>query len=186
MRLPLSSRGLSLDSPLLEETPVDMNWIRLLLVRDLNSFSKELDLFQDEAQIWRTLPGITNTAGTLVLHVCGNLQHFVGAILGGTGYVRNRELEFSCRGVPRADLSAELQKTMQIVEVVLSQLPEQALSAEYPELLGGNKVPTGLFLLHLNTHLALHLGQAGYLRRILSGDGQSSGPTSINALSSPR
>lgn len=165
---------------------MDMHWIPLLMTRDLNSFSRELDLFQDEAQIWSTLPGITNPAGTLVLHVCGNLQHFVGANLGGTGYVRNRELEFSSRGVPRADLFAELQTTLQVVQAVLSDLPEQSLSAEYPELLGGNKVPTGLFLLHLNTHLALHLGQAGYLRRILSGNGQSSGPTPITALANPR
>lgn len=162
---------------------MDANWIRLLLTRELASFSKELELFKDESLIWKTVPGVSNPVGTLALHVCGNLQHFVGAVLGGTGYVRNRELEFSLRGVARATLSAELQKTIEVVDSALSGLPEQALTAEYPERLGGLQVPTGLFLLHLSSHLAHHLGQAGYLRRILSGDNLSSGPLAITALS---
>ncbi|MBL0210094.1 MAG: DinB family protein [Holophagaceae bacterium] len=153
------------------------------MTRELASFSKELDLFQDESLIWKTVPGVSNPVGSLVLHVCGNLQHFVGAVLGGTGYVRNRELEFSLRGVSRASLSAELQKTIAAVDSVLSTLAEQSLAADYPERLGGFQVPTGMFLLHLNTHLAHHLGQAGYLRRILSGDNLSSGPIAISALS---
>lgn len=160
-------------------------WIRLLLTRELTSFSKELDLFKDEALLWTTLPGVSNSAGTLALHVCGNLQHFVGAVLGGTGYQRNRELEFSLRDLSRATLSAELQKTIQVVQAVLSDLPASALSEEYPEVLGGLRVPTGLFLLHLSNHLAHHLGQAGYLRRILTGTNQSSGPLAIHGLSGP-
>lgn len=161
---------------------MDVAWIRLLLIRELASFSRELELFQDESLIWKIVPGISNSAGTLALHACGNLQHFVGAVLGGTGYVRNRDLEFSTRGVSRAMLSAELKKTIQVVDTVLSDLPEQALSADYPDVLGGLRVPTGLFLLHLNTHLAHHLGQAGYLRRVLTGENQTSGAIAMKAL----
>jgi hypothetical protein len=162
---------------------VDIAWIRLLLTRELTSFSRELELFPDESLIWKIVPGISNSAGTLTLHVCGNLQHFVGAVLGGTGYVRNRDLEFSARGVSRAVLLAELQKTIQVVDAVLPRLPENALSADYPDVPGGIRVPTGLFLLHLCTHLAHHLGQAGYLRRVLTGENQSSGPVAVKALS---
>ena len=162
---------------------MDIAWLRLLLTRELSSFSRELDLFPDEQLIWRTVPGISNPAGTLALHVCGNLQYYVGAVLGGTGYVRNRDLEFSARGVSRASLSAELQKTIHAVQAVLSGLPEQALPNEYPDVLGGLRVPTGLFLLHLSTHLAHHLGQAGFLRRCLTGENKSSGAIAMKALS---
>jgi hypothetical protein len=162
---------------------VDTAWIRLLLSRELASFARELELFPDESLIWKTVPGISNSAGNLVLHVCGNLQNFVGAVLGGTGYVRNRDLEFSDRGVSRDILSAEIRKTIQVVDTVLSRLPEQALPADYPDVPGGGRVPTGLFLLHLCTHLAHHLGQAGYLRRVLTGENQSSGAIAIKALS---
>ena len=162
---------------------MEIAWIRLLLTRELTSFVRELELFPDESLIWRVVPGISNSAGTLTLHVCGNLQHFVGAVLGGTGYVRNRDLEFSALGVSRAALSGELKKTIQVVDTVLSRLPEEAFSGEFPDVPGGGRVPTGLFLLHLCTHLAHHLGQVGYLRRVLTGESQSSGAIAIKALS---
>jgi hypothetical protein len=166
-----------------EITTVDTAWLRLLLIRELTSFSRELDLFPDEHLIWRTVPGISNSVGTLALHICGNLQYYVGAVLGDTGYIRNRDLEFSARGVSRASLAAELQRTIHAVQAVLSGLPEQTLSSEYPDVLGGIRVPTGLFLLHLSTHLAHHLGQAGFLRRCLTGENRSSGAISMKALS---
>lgn len=161
---------------------MDTQWTRLLLIRELTSFSRELELFPDESLIWKTVPGISNSAGNLALHVCGNLQHFVGAVLGGTGYLRNRDLEFSARGVSRAVLLAELQETTHVVDTVLPRLPENALSADYPDVPGGGRVPTGLFLLHLGIHLAHHLGQAGYLRRVLTGQNQSSGAIAVRAL----
>ena len=162
----------------------DTAWIRLVLLRELAAFSRELDRFEDERLIWAVAPGISNSAGTLALHVSGNLQHYVGAVLGGTGYVRDRELEFSTRGLPRAALSAVLGTTVRVVVTVLSALPVDALSAEYPDVLGGIRVPTGLFLLHLSAHLAHHLGQAGYLRRFLTRENRSSGAIAMKALAS--
>ena len=162
---------------------MNKEWISLLLTRELSAFSRELDLFQDEALIWATLPGISNSAGTLTLHVCGNLQHYVGAVLGNTGYVRDRDLEFSARGIPRSRLQADLAETSEGVRTVLAGLPDQKLRAEYPDVLGGPRLPTDLFLLHLTTHLAFHLGQAGYLRRVLTRTNESSGALSMKALS---
>ena len=158
-------------------------WISLLLTRELSTFSRELELFQDEALIWATAPGVSNSAGTLTLHVCGNLQHYVGAVLGNTGYVRDRDLEFSARDIPRSLLQANLARTAEVVRTVLTDLPDQKLRDDYPDILGGPRLPTGLFLLHLTTHLAFHLGQAGYLRRILTGANESSGALSMQALS---
>ncbi len=79
-----------------------------LLVRDLNDLARELDLFGDDESVWKTAPGVANSAGNLALHVAGNLQHFIGAGLGATGYVRNRELEFSRSSGTRAHIKAEL------------------------------------------------------------------------------
>jgi hypothetical protein len=154
------------------------------LARELSAFSRELELFQDETLIWATSSGVSNSVGTLTLHVCGNLKHYVGAVLGNTGYVRDRDLEFSARDIPRALLQANLAETSEVVRTVLAGLPDQKLSAEYPDILGGPRLPTGLFLLQLSTHLAFHLGQAGYLRRVLTRANESSGALSMQALSS--
>lgn len=159
-----------------------VEWMTFVFERELRGFARELELFGDEELIWQTLPGISNSAGNLALHVCGNLQHYVGAVLGGTAYVRDRPLEFSARGVSRADLSAEIEATIQVVRSVLPELSEDELSAPYPDVLGGIRPSTGLFLLHLISHLSFHLGQAGYLRRALTGENRTSGAISLRAL----
>lgn len=158
------------------------SWLRLLLVRELEAFGRELSLFPNDELVWATLPGISNSAGTLALHVCGNLQHFVGGILGATGYVRDRDAEFSQRGVSRTALAREISQTIHVVESVLPRLSSRDLTLEYPEAVGGVRFTTGLFLLHLSTHIAHHLGQAGYLRRALTGESRHSEAISVKAL----
>jgi uncharacterized damage-inducible protein DinB len=158
------------------------SWIRRLLVRELAAFERELGLFPTDDLVWATLPGISNSAGTLALHVCGNLLHFVGGVLGGSGYVRDRDAEFSRRGVSREELAREIRQTILAIENVLPRLTPEDLALEYPEAVGGVRFPTGLFLLHLCTHAAHHLGQVGYLRRALTGETRSSEPISIKAL----
>lgn len=163
-------------------TIASTSWIRHLLVRDLDGLRSELELFRDESLLWSTPPGISNSAGTLALHLCGNLQHYVGAVLGNSGYVRNRDQEFSRRNVGRAELVAEIETTSRVVRTVLSERTDDLLLLDYPEELAGTRFTTGLFLQHLSTHLAMHLGQVGYLRRMLTGDGTSAGPVSLQAL----
>jgi uncharacterized damage-inducible protein DinB len=158
------------------------SWIGRLYVRDLQGFESELALFPDEALIWKTVDGVTNPAGTLALHVCGNLQHFVGHVLGGTTYVRNRDLEFSARGLSRDALLRELHATTDVVGRIMSRLTDDDLAREYPEAVGGVRMVTGQFLTHLSAHLAFHLGQAGYLRRALTGDPRSSGAVPLTPL----
>ena len=153
-----------------------------VLVRDLEGLRREIELFPDEASLWRTLPGVTNPAGTLALHVCGNLKYFVGAVLGQTGYLRDRDAEFSRRNATRAELVGEIAGTIEVVSSTLGRLPTDSLSAPYPVAVTNVKLPTSLFLLHLATHLAFHLGQAGYLRRAVTGSATSSGAVSVAAL----
>jgi len=156
--------------------------VRKLLVRELRAFAREVEMFPDDLSLFRTAPGVTNSAGNLALHVCGNLRHFVGAVLGGTGYVRNRDLEFQARSGRRADVARQLHETAAIVTNTLGQLSPETLDKPYPQPVADLELPCGLFLVHLAVHLSFHLGQAGYLRRILTGDGRSSGPVSLKEL----
>ena len=156
--------------------------VRKLLVRELRAFAREVEMFPDDLSLFRTAPGVTNSAGNLALHVCGNLRHFVGAVLGGTGYVRNRDLEFQARSGRRADVARQLHETAAIVTNTLGQLSPETLDKPYPQPVADLELPCRLFLVHLAVHLSFHLGQAGYLRRILTGDGRSSGPVSLKEL----
>lgn len=161
------------------------NDISRLLVRELGAFAREVELFPDDESLFRTLPGVTNSAGNLALHACGNLKHFVGAVLGGTGYVRNRDAEFATRSGRREDVARELHETARIVSESLARLPGEALARPYPQPVGKLELPCGLFLMHLAVHLSFHLGQAGYLRRVVTGDGRTSGTVSIAELAPP-
>jgi uncharacterized damage-inducible protein DinB len=155
-----------------------------LFVRELETVQRELALFPDDDSVWRTLPGISNSAGNLALHLAGNLLHYVGAMLGGTGYVRNRPLEFSRPSGTRAELDAEVQIAIDVVKRVLPHVSDERMARDFPETIAGVTLRTGLFLMHLSAHAAFHVGQIGYLRRALTGDGRTSNAGSVLALKS--
>jgi hypothetical protein len=159
-------------------------WIATLLIRELDSFERELQLFPDDASVWQVVPGITNSAGTLAVHVSSNLLHFIGAVLGSSGYIRDRPGEFSVRDIPRALLIADIGRARDAVTRIVPQLTDHDLSQPYPEEVAGVQIVTGLFLAHLSAHLAFHLGQAGYLRRVVTGDTRSSSPLPLKPLAS--
>jgi len=156
--------------------------IRSVMTRELEAFAREVELFPDDLALWRTVHGVSNSAGNLALHVCGNLKHFVGAVLGGSGYVRNREAEFGTRSGSREDVARQVRETAGIVSTVLSRVSPEVLEAPYPEPHDGVQLRGDTFLLHLCVHLAFHLGQAGYLRRALTGDARTSGAVSLREL----
>ncbi len=153
-----------------------------LLTRELEGFKREIQLFPDDDSVWRTVPGVTNSAGNLAIHVAGGMQYLVGALLGGTGYVRNREAEFSRRSGTRSEIIAELDRAIVVVRDVLPRLTSDQLAADLPEAVLGARFRTGIFLIHLCAHAGFHLGQAGYLRRIMTGDATSSGPLPLAPL----
>ena len=153
-----------------------------LIVRELAAFEREIEMFPDDDTIWQTRPGVTNSAGNLAMHLAGNLQHFIGAVLGKTDYVRDRPLEFSRQAGTRAEVVAELRRAAAVVEDVLPRVTDAQLLQDYPEPLGGATLPMQITLVHLTSHAAFHLGQAGYLRRLLTGDARSSGPLPLATL----
>jgi DinB family protein len=160
--------------------------IAAILDRDLQALRREVEAYPDERSLWQGVPGITNTAGTLVLHLTGNLQHYLGARLGRTGYVRDRPAEFARRDVPRAELLREIDAARSAVRVGLADLSDAQLAAEYPEAIAGVRLATGEYLVHLTTHFAYHLGQLDYHRRVVTGNESGIGAMRPAELSSVR
>ena len=141
-----------------------------LFRRDLAKLGQQIESFPDDEGIWRSLPGITNPAGNLALHLEGNLREFVGRLLGQLPYQRNRDLEFSARGVSKRELGERLTALRDSIPKVIENLSEEQLEQEYPQVVLGSAMSTSEFLIHLYGHLNWHLGQLDYLRRILLED----------------
>ncbi|HET6681289.1 MAG TPA: DUF1572 family protein [Gemmatimonadaceae bacterium] len=148
-----------------------------LLRRDLAAVRRSVEAYPDAASLWEERAGLPNTGGTLALHLAGNLQHYIGAVLGHTGYVRDRDSEFSRRGVPRGELIAGLDAAARAIDVAFASLDGHAVTQAYPEQVAGRTIATDVFLVHLAVHLTYHLGQLDYHRRVVTGD-----RTGVNAV----
>ena len=141
--------------------------LQFLYTKDLNRLKAELEQYHSEKNIWATAKGISNSAGNLCLHLLGNLHHFIGAELGHTGYVRQRDLEFSQKDVSRAVLLQQIDETIAMINNTLQKLSQPDYEREYPQTVLPAKVSVEAFLFYLTTHLAYHLGQVNYHRRLL-------------------
>lgn len=138
-----------------------------LFKRDLKKLKEEISAYKDESNLWIVDKEISNCAGNLCLHIIGNLNHFIGAELGNTGYVRQRDLEFSLKNVPIKDMLLKIDEVVEVVESTLTKLSPQDLEKEYRRKVFEDYMTTGYFLVHLTSHLAYHLGQINYHRRLL-------------------
>ena len=138
-----------------------------LFNRDLKALKTELEAYKDEKNLWIVSAAIKNSAGNLSLHLVGNLNTFIGASLGNTGYVRQRDLEFSLKNVPRTELVKQIDTTIEVVENTLKSLTETDLKKEYKRRVLEDTMTTQYFLIHLTMHLSYHLGQINYHRRLL-------------------
>ena len=138
-----------------------------LFSRDLNKLKVEISSYKIESNIWSVDKNISNSAGNLCLHLIGNLNTYIGAALGNTGYIRNRELEFSLKNIPQKELINKIEETIAVVNKSISELSEAKLKDDFPLLVFENKTSTEYMLIHLATHLAYHLGQINYHRRLL-------------------
>lgn len=141
--------------------------IQKVFAKDLQKLKEEISLYKNEATIWQVEKGIANSAGNLCLHLVGNLNHFIGATLGNTGYVRNRDAEFASKNIPQHQLIKMVEDTISMIETVLPSIKEEQLAGEYPLIVFKDKMTTGYFLVHLVGHLGYHLGQINYHRRLL-------------------
>ncbi|WP_394776669.1 DinB family protein [Flavobacterium sp.] len=141
--------------------------LKSLFNRDLNKLKLEIESYQNESQLWVIDKNISNSAGNLCLHLIGNINSYIGAELGKTGYVRNRPLEFSLKDIPRSELISKIDNTILVVNNTLDTLTEKDLEAIYPQIVFEKEMTTEFFLVHLSTHLGYHLGQINYHRRLV-------------------
>ena len=133
--------------------------------RDIRKLIEEVNLFRNEENLWRTQGSVKNPVGNLVLHIIGGLNHFIGATLAQTGYVRDRDQEFIRKGVERKDIVAQLEELIPMINKTVNALTREHMEAEYPIFFDKPKTSTSYVLMQLLLHLNYHLGQVNYLRR---------------------
>jgi uncharacterized damage-inducible protein DinB len=160
--------------------------VAAILDRDLRALAREVEAYPDERQLWQPVPGMSNMAGTLALHLAGNVRHYLGALLGGTAYVRDRPAEFSRRDVSRAHLLAEVEAARVEVGRTLAGLKDESLPHRYPEAITDHHVDTEEYLVHLVSHFTYHLGQLDTHRRIVTGSTAGVGAVRPAELGSAR
>ncbi|WP_299443710.1 DUF1572 family protein [uncultured Aquimarina sp.] len=141
--------------------------LKTIFDRDLTKLRVEIASYSKEENLWIETDDISNSAGNLCLHLVGNLNTYIGAEFGNTGYIRQRDQEFSLKNVPRTELISMVNETMKIVKDSLDMITKEDLQKEYPRILMDANPSTERFLVHLTTHLTYHLGQINYHRRIL-------------------
>ena len=138
------------------------------LVESLNRLRGEVEHYSDDRSFWTASEGINNSAGNLCLHLLGNLNHYIGAKLGETGYVRDRPSEFSSKNTPREEILKRIDQTVATVRETLGKLSEQDFANQYPGDEGEEQRSIGGELLRIANHFNYHLGQINYLRRLNS------------------
>ncbi|WP_291127470.1 DUF1572 family protein [Flavobacterium sp. UBA7682] len=143
------------------------NTLSLLFDLNLKKLISEIELYKNEDDIWRIEKNISNSAGNLVLHIIGNLNTYIGKEIAKNNYVRNRELEFSTKNIPRKDLIESITEIRQVINKSLKTLTHKDLKREYPLLVLSEMTITEYLLVHLATHLSYHLGQINYHRRFI-------------------
>lgn len=145
----------------------DLEFLRHILTRDLQALAKEVLATPDDV-LWSTTDGVTNSVGTLSVHLCGNLRHFVGHLLGQDGYIRNRDLEFAGPPIPKQEVLLEIENTRKAIDRALLHLDPGILDEPMPSPPPHHEGRSvRFFLMQLSCHLSRHMGQLNYLRRIL-------------------
>ncbi|MBO9565146.1 MAG: DinB family protein [Niastella sp.] len=138
-----------------------------LFEQGLNKLTEEINAYPDDASLWLAGEGISNPGGNLCMHLTGNLQHFLGAVLNDSGYVRNREAEFKVKNIAKVKLLNEIEEARTAVKDTLEQVSRKQLDKNYPLPINGEMVNTEYFLVYLLGHLNYHIGQINYHRRLV-------------------
>ena len=142
--------------------------ITSLFERDLNKLEEEINLYKNEEDLWKIKEGISNSGGNLALHLVGSLNHFIGATLGSTGYIRERDKEFSIKNIPRLQIVQDIKNTIEVINNTLFHLTDEDLKKDFPVPVGNKTSSMSYTLLFFVSHLSYHLGQVNYHRRLIS------------------
>jgi uncharacterized damage-inducible protein DinB len=156
--------------------------LRTVVLRELRALDREIAAYPDDESLWTTPAGAPNSAGNLALHLAGNLRHFIGAALGETGYMRDRDSEFSSKGLSRDELRATVSDAIRELGNAFDRITDEQLNAEYPIPIQERKLQASEFLVHLAVHLGYHLGQIDYHRRLSTPSSESVNTMSVKEL----
>jgi Protein of unknown function (DUF1572). len=156
--------------------------LRTVVLRELRALDREIAAYPDDESLWTTPAGAPNSAGNLALHLAGNLRHFIGAALGETGYMRDRDSEFSSKGLSRDELRATVSDAIRELGNAFDRIADEQLNAEYPIPIQERKLQASEFLVHLAVHLGYHLGQIDYHRRLSTPSSESVNTMSVKEL----
>jgi uncharacterized damage-inducible protein DinB len=149
--------------------PADLTpLVRTALIEELEQLRDDVKKLVEplsDSQLWQKPLEPGNSMGHLILHLTGNLNHFIGAHLGKTGYVRDREREFTEANLPpRSQLLGNFDAAVATFRRVVSGLTADQLAAPHPDGRFGDVCKT---LVHLTAHFALHRGQMTYIARLV-------------------
>lgn len=136
-------------------------------IKNLETLQDELNMFKNENDIWKLSGSINNTCGNLAMHLCGNLNHYIGFAIGKNGYTRNRDLEFSIKGLSRDEILDNIKSTIDNIRPVLEKLTQEDLLKKYYYDFFGEGATIDYVLMRLASHFTYHLGQINYFRRLL-------------------
>jgi len=145
-----------------------MKYITSQFQKYLENLKKEISLYQNESDLWKLTGDLNNTPANLAMHLCGNLKHNIGAVIGNNGYVRNRDLEFSVKDINKQEILAEIERTTNVILPILEELKAERMAEQFPESSHGEDQTVYDALIRLAFHLAYHVGQINYHRRILT------------------
>jgi hypothetical protein len=134
----------------------------------LSKLTEEINAYPDDASLWVLKEGINNTGGNLCLHITGALQHFFGAVLNESGFVRNRDAEFSLKNIAKVKLLNGIEEAKVSVKDTLEQVSKKQLDKSYPLPINGEMINTEYFLVKQVGHINYHIGQINYHRRLLT------------------
>lgn len=145
-----------------------MKYITSQYMKYLENLEKEISLYQNENDLWKLTGDLKNKPANLAMHLCGNLKHNIGAVIGKNGFIRDRDFEFSQTGTGKKEILAEITSTAEIVKQVLESLTPEQMSEKFPETSHGEDQTVYDALIRLALHLGYHTGQINYHRRILT------------------
>lgn len=137
-------------------------------IRDLEKLRSEIEQYPNDETLWIKAGAIPNSGGNLALHIIGNLNHFIGSVIGNSGYIRDRDREFSDSGISREKINMDLDALIVTVRETLAKIEPETLSETFPINIFGEPETTEYILIHLLTHLNYHLGQIDYHRRLMN------------------
>jgi len=130
----------------------------------LASRVRELASPLNDEQFWKKPFPFGNSFGHLVLHLTGNLNYYVGAQIAGTGYVRDRDREFTeTRHLPKEEVLQRFEETIAMVLRTVRAQSVQDWSAPYSAVRAGDVGSRFHMVSKCAAHLDHHVGQMIYL-----------------------